>query len=242
MPEQELTELRRLLSLSRHRRREDYKRMAQLTERAIAGDSAVGETPREDREWEALLLQYQTLREESLNSTNNRIQVLMLGAAAMAALLGGALTIERPQDAKLLIYALFSVSVPLIWIFVLLVWMSEAVRAHRVGFFLAGDVEARINARVGGLTLSWEAALWTGALPRDEGFGPSAVAFGVLLLLAVVAPICGIWLSGTYSPWWWVAIQLSVPYGALAWALMYVKRLKPRFENTDFVRSLWPGD
>jgi hypothetical protein len=238
----DLAELQRLLSLSTPRRRHDYRHMAELTE-AHFGSGAKSMEARDERELDVLLAQYETLRQESMNSTNNRVQVLILGAAAMAALVGGALTIDKPSESKAVVYALFSIALPLMWIFVLLVWVSEAIRAHRVGAFLAGDVEARINARLGKLVLSWEAALWTGGLPRDERGGPSAVALLVLFLVVVGAPVYGILIAkGPWTPLWWVALQLVLPYGLLLGAILYVKSLMPRLENTGFVRSLWPGE
>jgi len=178
-----------------------------------------------------------------MNSTNNRIQVLILGFAAMAALVGGALTLEKPTENKLLVYALFSLAVPTTGVFVLLVWLSEAVRAHRVGSFLAGDVEARINARLSKLVMSWEAALWTGGLPRDELGGPSMMALLLLLALAGLAPLFGWWLSAEpWPPTWRSLVALGLPYGLLTCAGIYVKAQMPRLRNTGSVRSVWPGD
>ena len=39
----------------------------------------------------ALIAQYESLRKESLNSINNRVQILLLGLAAIGAIVGGTL-------------------------------------------------------------------------------------------------------------------------------------------------------
>jgi hypothetical protein len=38
-------------------------------------------------------------------------------------------------------------------VFILFVWLTEAVRSHRVGYFLAADAEARLNAKLGCLAM-----------------------------------------------------------------------------------------
>lgn len=235
-------ELRQLLSLSRPRQRRHYKAMARLSD-DLRRDRANRETDTEDAEFVALLAEYDSLRQESMNTVNNRVQVLILGAAAIAALVGGALTIDKPEERKLLLWALFSLVVPLTCVFVLLVWVSEAVRAHRVGSFLAGDVEARINAKLGRLVLSWEAALWTGAVPRDERWGPSMMALGAIGVVGLAAPVLGIVLTGTrWTPIWWPIVLMLPGYGLLIFAAAYVRSLMPRLRNTGAVVSVWPGE
>jgi hypothetical protein len=235
-------ELSQLLLLSTPRRRHDYRRMAQLSTELGPFDSSQA-TPGDDAEFAALLAEYDSLRQECMNSTNNRVQVLIFGAAAIAALVGGALTIDEPQKHQLLLWALFSLAVPLTCIFVLLVWVSEAIRAHRASAFLAGDVEARINAKVGRLVLYWEAALTTAALPRDERRGPSMMALGVVGLVAVAAPAFGIVASKTgWTPLWWPITQIVPGYLLLALSFVYVLGLMPRLKNTGVVVSLWPGE
>ena len=76
--------------------------------------------------------------------------------------------------------------------FIFLVWLSEAVRAHRVGYYIASAVEVRINAKLGKLVITWEAALWTGFIPRDELFGPSMMSLRIIGLFAVLSPWLGI--------------------------------------------------
>ena len=189
------------------------------------------------------MAEYDTLRQECMNGANNRIQVLIFGAAAIAALVGGALTIDKPEEHKLLLWGLFSLALPLTCIFVLLVWVSEAIRVHRASAFLAGDVEARINAKIGRLVLYWEAALWTAALPRDERRGPSMMALLVVGLIALASPFFGIVISKTsWTPLWWPIVQMLPGYGLLLLSVIYVSGLMPRLRNTGVVLSVWPGD
>lgn len=89
-----------------------------------------------------------------MNTINNRTQILVLGLAAMAALAGASLTSERLMANRLAIIGVFSAAIPLVCVFVFLVWMGEAIRSHRVGYYLASAVEARINAKLGRLVVT----------------------------------------------------------------------------------------
>ena len=135
--------LRGLLSLSRTRTQADYLELARLSS-LLDGDV-------DDRtsELQAALVEYESLRQESMNTINNRTQILMFGLAGMAALAGTALTIDNLGANKLLVYFIFSGAIPIAAAFVLIVWVSEAVRDHRVGNHLAAETEARINALLG---------------------------------------------------------------------------------------------
>ena len=61
-----------------------------------------------------LVAQYESLRKESLNSINNRVKILLLGLAAIGAIVGGTLTIDHPVEKKFLIYVIFSGVIPLV--------------------------------------------------------------------------------------------------------------------------------
>lgn len=181
-------ELAGLLSIFRSRTRDDYIQIAQLAARLEEESRDREWDEKDDAELSALITQYESLREESLGTINNRTQILLLGITAISALVGGSLTIQDPQTNKVIIYAVFSGAIPLVSIFILLVWAGEAMRASRVGYFLAADMEARINQKLGRFTMNWEAALWAGLLPRDEMFGPSMMSFAVIGMLAVASP------------------------------------------------------
>lgn len=233
------SQLAALLSLSRARTKPEYRRLASLsallTQQELLGkqwDAA------DTVELEALLTQYTSLREESMNTINNRVQVMMLGMAAMGALVAGVLTIDDPVASKLPIFAIFSIAIPLVAIFVLLVWISEAVRCHRVGYFLAADCEARINAKLGRLVMTWEASLWAGSLPRDELFGPSMMAMFVVGLLSCLAPFFGLLLTQTPINFaTLISPSIFLPYGFFAMAIAYVLANMSRLKNKDVILS-----
>ena len=127
--------------------------------------------------------EYESLRQESMNSINNRVQIMVFGMAAIGALVGGSLTIDDPAKSPYLIYSIFSIAIPLICIYIFFVWASEAMRSHRVGYFIASEVEPGINKILGRSVMTWEISLWKGRLPRDEMYGPSMMAMTILAYL-----------------------------------------------------------
>lgn len=182
----------------------------------------------------ALVAQYESLRKESLNSINNRVQILLLGLAAIGAITGGTLTIEHPAEKKILIYTIFSGVIPLIYIFVLFTWMSEAMRAHRAGNFLAANVETQINKKFGRSLLTWETSLWLGTHPRDEWFGPSMMSLATLSVIIGVAPLFGLLFSCTpIVPLATPLLVLGVPYIFLLLALFYTVRNMTRLRSSS---------
>ncbi len=175
---------------------------------------------------------------QSTVQRNRGRYILMLGVAGIAALAGGSLTVGDLANKKELVYAVFSGAIPVVCAFVLLVWVSEAVRCHRVGYHLAAETEARINALLGRLSMTWEASLWTGFYSRDEKLGPSMMALALIGILAGAAPLCGLWLSDTpLDPLWVPLLILGLPYGLLLLVVAYVARQMPRLVNIPEVRS-----
>lgn len=239
-------ELSALLSLSMARTKRDYRRAAVLSGLLARHENAGREKWQEEdiAELDALLAQYSSLRDESMNTINNRVQVMLLGVAAIGAVAGGALTVENPVHNSVLVQAVFSFAIPLIAVFILFVWLSEAVRSHRVGYFLAADAEARINAKLGRLAMTWEAALWAGSLPRDERFGPSMMALAVVGAIAGTAPFFGLVVTGTpptvaalFSPDTLGSRPIVVPYAMLGASIVYVLLNWGRLRNRDVIVS-----
>jgi hypothetical protein len=241
---QEERELSRLLSLYTARRRFNYSELARLSVRLAASERAARKTwdDRDSAELTALLAEYESLRTESLNTVNNRVQILILGIAAIGAVAGGALAIDEPTKNAEIVTALFSGAIPMLCMFVLFVWVSEAMRSHRVGSFLAGDAEARVNAKLGRLTLTWEASLWAERQPRDEMFGPSMMALAVVGLLAGLAPPFGLFVIGGARHAFYGLLALAVPYTLLLGSACYVYRRMSRLRNDPVIRSKWPGE
>ena len=115
----EKVQLSTLLSLSRSRTKQDYRKLARLSARLKQRQQQWDDS--DTAELEALLAQYVSLREESMHTINNRVQIMMLGIAAIGAIVAGVLTIDNPAESKLLIFGIFSIAIPLVAVFVLLV-------------------------------------------------------------------------------------------------------------------------
>lgn len=238
-------QLHALLSADGVRTQENYRTLAQLTSQLTAVEQAQNK-PWEDgdrAELDALLAEYTSIRQESINTITNRTQIMLLGLAAVGALGGGALTVDNLSKQRSLVFAIFSAAIPLMCAFVLLVWVSEAVRCHRAGYFLASEIEARINAKLGRLVMRWEAGLWTRVLPRDELFGPSMMALGIIGIISVSAPFFGVLLVGEKvtldgSP----LPALWVPYTFLLITASYVLGQMYRLRNNPVVRSRFMCD
>jgi hypothetical protein len=227
--------LHHLLRPSTARTASDYAELTRLSANYRAPDTCVeGSWEEEDTaELTALIAEYDSLRQESMNTINNRTQILLLEVAAI-----GALTIDNLPDKPVLVYTIFSGAIPLTCVFVFMVWLSEAIRSHRAGYFLAACTEAKINAKLGRLVISWEATLWTGKLPRDELFGPSMMALGVVGLLALAAPLFGLFLTRVDIGWTGrPLLQLWIPYVTLAAAGLYTLTKMKRLKNIPTLAS-----
>jgi hypothetical protein len=237
-PESGPGDLSELLALKRARNAGEYRKMALL--------SAAGDGPHEgdlstadQAELRALLAEYVTLRQESMNTINNRIQIMVFGLAAAGALATGALAIPALRGSPIVVVGVFSYAIPLVYIYIVLTWLSEAIRAARVGYYIASSSEARINAKLGRLVLTWEAALWTGLLPRDELGGPSMLALGTLGVVSALSPLLGLTVNGTDvsltgRP---LVLELWIPFAILLAFVWYCKRLLPRLRNNLVISS-----
>jgi hypothetical protein len=232
--------LRHLLSLATTRSRDDYLEAARLSAAGSSHEHNVDNCwdDKDRAELDVILAEYQTLRQESMNTINNRVQVMVLGLTAIAALVGGSFTIDGLAQKRVLVFAVYSFSVPAICIFVFMVWLSEAMRSHRAGHYIASEIEARINLKLGRLVMTWEASLWTGILPRDEMLGPSMIALGIPGMLAVLAPAFGMFITGTEvnlsGP---PLYELWVPAVMLVLTAWFALAQMPRLRNTNSVVS-----
>jgi hypothetical protein len=101
--------------------------------------------------YEFELEQYRALRGEILRAMEDGNQVMSLGLAAIALLLGAALS-ARDSDAAYLVLALF---VPALSGLVLSMWFAAQERIARASFFLTG-VETRVCAALGTEHPCWE--------------------------------------------------------------------------------------
>lgn len=183
----------------------------------------------------ALLAQYQSLRDESLNTSNNRITLFIAGIAAVITSGTAAVSLQESVG-KLTVKLAFSGAIPVFSSIVLLVWLGEAVRSHRVGYYLAAEIEPKINALAGQRTMSWEMDLWSGRLSRDEAFGPSNIILLIFGLISATSPFVGLAITGEGS-WGWIAL----PYLFLSLVASYVAGFLPRLRNDRDVRDVQAG-
>jgi hypothetical protein len=128
---------------------------------------------------QAMLAEYQMLRQESLEAISNRLTVMSFTFAALSVLVAGLLTAKT--DA--LTGAIALVFLPQLSKAALLIWLGEYARSQRAGRFIA-QLERRINAHVGEDAVTWETHLATrppGA-PTDVHMSFPYVAVVVILL------------------------------------------------------------
>lgn len=240
LSEGEKAQLRKLLSLSAIRTKKDFHTLSQLSARWQEAEQDAGQqwNDRDTAEVLAMLSQYESLRQESLNTINNRTQIIFLGIASIGAVFGGALTIENPGNNRFLISAIFSFVIPFICAFILLIWAGEAMRCHRVAYFIASELEARINAKFRRLVLFWESFLWSGLLPRDEMFGPSMLSMALLGILSVLSPVFGFIYSG--APWLPLTqplLTIGLPWFFLLLVVLYMVLNLKRLKNNPIIAS-----
>jgi hypothetical protein len=237
-PSTDSIELQEFLSLSKSRRREDYYRMAQLSANVSKAKIENEWNEKDTAELNALIAQYESLRQESLDAINNRTNIMLLGITAISALIAGSLTISNPQTNKNIIYAIFSGAIPLIIIFILLLWAGEAMRSHRVGYFLVADMEASINQKLERFVLSWEATLWAKVSDRDAIGGPSMMAILVLVLLAIGSPLFGMGMIDFKNIEQNLKVFLViVPYSFLGLTAIYLYMKKDQLLNNPVIES-----
>lgn len=142
-------------------------------------------SPHDQEILNAYYREYDTLREESLQTMGNRSQIISFGLAFLGALIAGTLVTSKPTT--LFLQLMFNDVVPIIAILIYYIWFTELERMVRCGKFIQ-DLEKDINAILDHLTLSWEhdlermrmrysylvvAALFLGIAAGSPAFGAS---------------------------------------------------------------------
>ncbi len=107
---------------------------------------------------EAYRQEYDTLREECLQSMGNRTQIIAFGLGTLAVLIGGTLSMENRLTET--VNFMFNYAVPFISTMVYYAWFAEFERMVRAGKFLK-DLEDAINEFLPRRVLSWEHDLTT---------------------------------------------------------------------------------
>lgn len=131
---------------------------------------------------QALLAEYNTLRQESSSAISNRTTIANFVFGALAVIIAALVAQERPTWATAVVSAFF---VPQIAKTGLLIWLGEYQRSQRAGRWIA-DVELKINEVIGlDRAMSWESSL----VSKGLHMGYPYLATALLLLGAG-------WISG----------------------------------------------
>ena len=128
----------------------------------------------------------------------------------------------------------------LICVFVLINWLGEACRCQRVSYFLAAEVEPKINDLLEYEAMNWEISLNGGKLRRDEIFGPSMVALLIVGLLGGITPVLAVNLiqqskvldSGVILKW------LTFPYCILSISAAYAAGSINKIKNISQIEKI----
>lgn len=148
------------------------------------------------------MTEYETLRQESLDSINNRSQIVSFGLGTLGVLAGGVLASERASNSFPLLVVVFSVGIPTISVLVLYSWLGEVERMMRAGRFMV-DLETRINDEISPANpaLSWERSLRSSNIQMHY---PYVVVLALFLGIAVGALFLGLSVAGVpWGQYWW---------------------------------------
>jgi hypothetical protein len=148
---------------------------------------------------DAMLAEYETLREESLQSIGHRLTVVTFTFAILGVVISGLLTGKVSDAVAGLIAILFlpQVAKAALWM-----WLGEYQRSRRAGKAIA-ELERKINVAVAAEALSWESKLWDAESKaqrtkvRHMNY-PYAAVIVFLLGASYTATALGIYLL--YSP------------------------------------------
>lgn len=105
-----------------------------------------------------MLKEYETLRQESLDSIGHRNTILTFGSAAIGAIFAGSIVAYSDDPDSFMPKLALIVVIPFICCFVVLMWLGEYERMQRAGRFLVG-IERRINRECSKELLTWETRL-----------------------------------------------------------------------------------
>jgi hypothetical protein len=167
---------------------------------------------------DAMLAEYNTLRQESLQSIGNRVMIMNFTFGALAIVLAGLIT-RRSADIVTTVIALFFV--PQLAKASLLIWLGEYNRSQRAGRWVA-DLEARINRLVETPdAMGWEGHLAEQSAQSGGHMGyPYAATVFIVLGGGYAASLVGLYflylqMEGGQSREIWVPFSL-----ASAWVIV----------------------
>jgi hypothetical protein len=143
--------------------------------------------------FQAMLAEYQSLRQESLGAIGHRMTVMSFTFAALSVVIGGLLT---RQVSDLLAGLLALLFVPQMAKAGLLIWLGEYRRSQRAGRWVAA-LESKINNIADGDAMGWETHLSSKSLHMSYPY------------VAVVALVMGIGYTGDALGGYFVYLELD---------------------------------
>lgn len=160
-----------------------------------------------------MMKEYETLRQESMDSINNRSHIVSFGLASIGILAAGFFSSETALGLPFSVCLVFSYAIPAVSILVLYIWLGEVERMMRAGSYLR-ELEARINKLIDrpDPTLQWEQWLRTS---HTQMTYPYLVVIMLFLGLTFGGPLIGIVLSQApaLSRWWTLAVPWVAGFG-----------------------------
>ncbi|MGE5400765.1 MAG: hypothetical protein ACM3S2_10195 [Ignavibacteriales bacterium] len=145
---------------------------------------------------DALFHEYETIRQESLDSIKNRSQILSFGLASIAGLLTvGGVVIDKLPDYEFPLVAIFYFGIPVISTLCLLIWLGEVHRMMRAGFHVK-EIENRINKLLGDNILTWENNLRNRIKSEKRQMKyPYVAVIALFIGFVAVSPIIGLLIT-----------------------------------------------
>lgn len=144
---------------------------------------------------DAMLAEYESLREESLASLTHRMTVMNFTFGGLAVLIAGLLT-RKVSDALAGVVAVLFV--PQVGKAALLIWLGEYARSRRAGRWLR-SLERKINAHTKADAMGWETSLANSVdQPTQHMVYPYAAVVGLILGATYTASVLGIYLITTW--------------------------------------------
>lgn len=167
----------------------------------------------------AIFNDYLALRSESLQSMNNRNSILTFGLASMGVVFLGAVNAytkgKEMPDAFWLAFLILSWALPALSQLLLFLWLGEAVRMRRVGYYLkqredlineiiTEDNEARNIGIINSIPFNNKISYWENyiRLSREElNLGEKKKKTGQMMFpfVAVVALFIGVTVSSVFA-------------------------------------------
>lgn len=171
-----------------------------------------------------MLKEYETLRQESLNTINNRNTILSFGLATIGAIFVGSIVTYSTGTYLLISGLLLIIVIPVISIFVLFIWLGEYERMQRAGRFLV-ELERKINKEASKELLTWETRLRKNKSHMKYPYNATVVS---LIGISVISLILGL-VTGSFPATllWLVAITGALSHLGLCLFLLFrISRLR----------------